>query len=179
MAKFIFLQPEELQQIATKLATWMPPMVSWNSCMIAESLELYTVDMSDLNSAKSARDCLRSTGIWHIQIRIDQTAAYFARVARVGNSNEWKVNAVYGPGLPIKIDTALTWIDQYIHDDFVVSIFELADYFITGLTLEKGDDIRVYIVSTVPGLKVETGKLYRFDEMRGLLVHQAPVHGVQ
>ena len=179
MAKYNFLGVEDLHRIADKLGPWMPDTLTWNACTVAESLEVYTLSASDLlDPEKSARNCLRSTGIWQLQIQVDTASTFFARVSNTEGGNNWQVNSMYGPGLAKKLDKALTWIDQYIHDRFTVRVFEIPAYYIMGLTLENGEDVHVYIVSKAPRVAIETGRLYRFDEMRQILINIAPVQGV-
>jgi hypothetical protein len=177
MAIFNFLSKQERVQIGKQLASWMPEMSTWQSCQVAESIELYTVDLSSLQGHARAKACLRKMNCWHIQVLVNEKPMYFARVADDGKDG-WEVYSFYGPGKADAIDSALTWIDEYIHDKYVVNMFEIPAYYITGFTLEKGEDVRVYIVDTPPDMSIKAGKIYRFDEMRGMLKTQNPIHGV-
>lgn len=182
MATFNFLSTKDLGEIAPKLGSWMPEMDDWQSCQIGESIEVYTVGLGNLFGAGSAKSCLRKTHRWHLQVRVDEKASYCARVYKERTKDkqegEWDIYSFYGPGKAEKIDAAVTWIDQYVHDRYAIRIVEIPAFYITALLLEDGEDVHVYVVDAPAGVSIERETLRRFDELRGELRTQSPIDGV-
>ncbi|MBN9382258.1 MAG: hypothetical protein J0H74_15925 [Chitinophagaceae bacterium] len=182
MATLHLLEKEELKQIADELGSWVGYMqqpLPRDSFGVAQSIEVCTISYSDLrNSEKSAQACLQTNGIWHIQVWTRDSPDYYARVSHGQDGKGWQVNSLYGPGTARKIDAALRQVDKQFEDAYNIRLVEIPAYYITGLTLEKGEELLVYIISTPPGLPVKPGTAYPFEDLRRILHEVAPVRGV-
>jgi len=178
MATFQFPDVPDLQKIANALGPWIRPRRDLVPQYVEKVLQVYFVDLKDLRSDKSARECLTDSGIWHIQILADDQAASFARGSKPHNQEGWNIHVVSGPSDAKAIANALDHVHDNFPDKYVVKILEIPAYFITALTLEDGDDIQVYIVDAAPGIGLEISSTYPFDRMRKILSTRDPVRGI-
>lgn len=180
MATLHSLEKENLELIAKELGSWVVYIKDnslQESCTTAHSMELCTMSVECLHDlSKSSAECLHATGTWHIQVRTNAGVEYFARTARP-DGKAWKIYSFYGPGLARDIDNGLSQLDKMFDDSFKIRVVEIPPYLITGLTLEKEDVLHVYIAAMAPGLPLEVGRVYGFNDLRRRLMEVAPVRG--
>jgi len=120
------------------------------------------------------------TGRWHHQVIHGGQPASFARSMPLGPAPEnWRVNDFFESPIAVKIDQAITWIDQNVHDDPLVRLLIAPSYHLHAFWLSKVGVDSILIADMPPSFRaLQYEKLYTSEEFLLALGNEQHIIGI-
>jgi hypothetical protein len=186
MAQAPVLPPEVLRRLAAQLSERASPnmlrtLTDRQPVGIAESFPIFALQLDSLdNSARPFASMVAETGVWHHQLRHGMAAHEFARSTVTGSAvADWNVAELGASGLAQKVESAIRWIDENVHDDSTVSMLTVPAYYLTGFWLHAANSDRILVIDAPEQYGSFTPfRLYDAAQFMSVLRGLAPAGGV-
>ncbi len=145
------LPPAALQKIAAQVAQRLSPaavqrMTESGGAQIGENFLVFMLGLDAIRrpSGRLAERVV-PTGQWHHQIHHGTQVTEFARSAASASAATPDVTEVTTSDAAARIDDAIQWIDQNVHDDAVTRMLVVPAYYLTCFWLTLGSTDRVVV----------------------------------
>jgi hypothetical protein len=146
---------------------------------LGESFPIWMIGLSSLMEEAIEASAVH-TGYWHHQIRHGQRVAEFAKSRPLGpGTADWRVEEVVESPIAEKVDRAIQWIDDTVHEDEPVRLLVIPAYFVHAFWIGRGWDSRLLLIDAPHSLgDLGHDRLYSWPEFRHILLQQPHVVGI-
>jgi hypothetical protein len=151
MARTDPLPPAALQKIATQVGQRLSPtaaehLEAGGTAQIGENFLVFMLGLDAIRRpAGRLAERVRPTGHWHHQIHHGTQVREFARSSASASAATPDVTEVTTSDAAARIDDAIRWIDQNVHDDAVARMLVVPAYYLTCFWLSAGNTDRVVV----------------------------------